>query len=348
MFANMVAKIANSLPLGGKTPPAGEVGGDSESANPRVYRNFESEMEVEEVSQFLNAVNDVLEEPDLTKPDSAEPSSFDEMPQDMQADEPVISAAPEPQLAMEAELEKFAAPEPQPAEFATADAQECRDKDPLGLEEEHLNSSNESEYQRFEDDIMNFLRKEDLDWGPSDKEEMAEEEPTAAPEELVPAAVPAEAEAEAKPAAALDELVHTAAPEEAKPDAAPEEIEPAAVPAEAKPDAAPAEQTPATPLVLRETEMLEMGEFIDPAFFEKAIADHATVKIAGFNAAEELLQIEYLGEFDPHTGQPKVPVVSVENFQDGTGAFIALDGCVAAEVVGAQNLDPAEVVLVAE
>ncbi|MCP5089259.1 MAG: hypothetical protein GY952_20975 [Rhodobacteraceae bacterium] len=343
-------------------------------------------MEVEEVSQFLNAVNDVLEEPDLTKPDSAEPSSFDEMPQDMQADEPVISAAPEPQLAMEAELEKFAAPEPQPAEFATADAQECRDKDPLGLEEEHLNSSNESEYQRFEDDIMNFLRKEDLDWGPSDKEEMAEEEPTAAPEELVPAAVPAEAEAEAKPAAALDELVHTAAPEEAKPDAAPEElepaavpaeaeakpaaaleellhtaapeeakpdaapeeIEPAAVPAEAKPDAAPAEQTPATPLVLRETEMLEMGEFIDPAFFEKAIADHATVKIARFNAAEELLQIEYLAEFDPHTGQPKVPVVSVENFQDGTGAFIALDGCVAAEVVGAQNLDPAEVVLVAE
>ncbi|MCP5072385.1 MAG: hypothetical protein GY947_03715 [Rhodobacteraceae bacterium] len=273
MFANMVAKITNSLPLGAKFPGASEVKETSNGQSKKVYRNFESETEVEQVSQFMDAVSDALYEPETDSKEFAE-NGFQDLP---------ATDAPLSEAVCEAEFQEFE--EAERSEFAAAEARERVESDPLGLDEGIQNF----EDQGIDDDIMNLLRDEDLDWGePEDEAFLAEER-------------------EEKP-------------ENGKPTA---------------------------PLVLRETEMLELGDFVDPSFFDEAVAEYSSVKIAKFDADEESLQIEYLPQIDPETGLKMVPVVAIEDFDDETGAFIALDGVVVAEVIGAQYLDPAEIILVA-
>ena len=63
-------------------------------------------------------------------------------------------------------------------------------------------------------------------------------------------------------------------------------------------------------------------------------------RIAGFNPRTDTLELEYTRAL----GRPDI---TVTDFADGTGASIALNGVVVAEVAGAQGLNPASIVLVA-
>lgn len=63
-------------------------------------------------------------------------------------------------------------------------------------------------------------------------------------------------------------------------------------------------------------------------------------RISGFNPKTDTLELEYTRAL----GQPEI---SVTDFADGTGASIALNGVVVADVAGAQGLNPASIVLVA-
>ncbi len=60
--------------------------------------------------------------------------------------------------------------------------------------------------------------------------------------------------------------------------------------------------------------------------------------ITGFDPAYDILELEYAAAM----GRPEVTVI---NFPDGTGASIALNGVVVADVEGAQGLDPRRVIL---
>jgi len=62
--------------------------------------------------------------------------------------------------------------------------------------------------------------------------------------------------------------------------------------------------------------------------------------IDGFDPASDVLEFEY-------TAALGLPEVSVIDFADGTGASVALDGVVLADVTGAQGLDPGSVILTA-
>lgn len=61
---------------------------------------------------------------------------------------------------------------------------------------------------------------------------------------------------------------------------------------------------------------------------------------------DDSLRIDYTPKLD-EDGGALVPEVSVVNYEDGTGAFIQLDGITVAEVLGGQNMDPASINLVA-
>jgi hypothetical protein len=60
--------------------------------------------------------------------------------------------------------------------------------------------------------------------------------------------------------------------------------------------------------------------------------------ITGFDPDHDVLELEYTASL----GQPDI---TVTDFQDGTGASVALNGVVVADIVGAQGLDPADIVL---
>lgn len=63
-------------------------------------------------------------------------------------------------------------------------------------------------------------------------------------------------------------------------------------------------------------------------------------RITGFDPATDTLELEYTRAL----GRPEI---TVTDFADGTGASIALNGVVVADVAGAQGLNPASIVLVA-
>lgn len=63
-------------------------------------------------------------------------------------------------------------------------------------------------------------------------------------------------------------------------------------------------------------------------------------RIAGFDPRTDTLELEYTRAL----GRPEV---TVSDFADGTGASIALNGVVVADVAGAQGLSPESIVLVA-
>jgi hypothetical protein len=62
--------------------------------------------------------------------------------------------------------------------------------------------------------------------------------------------------------------------------------------------------------------------------------------IAGFDPSSDLIELEY-------TASLGVPDVTITDFADGSGASIALNGVVVADVTGAQGLDPNSVNLIA-
>lgn len=62
--------------------------------------------------------------------------------------------------------------------------------------------------------------------------------------------------------------------------------------------------------------------------------------VSGFDGATDILELEY-------TSSLGSPDVTVTDFPDGTGASVALNGVVVADVAGAQGLDPESVVLIA-
>lgn len=62
--------------------------------------------------------------------------------------------------------------------------------------------------------------------------------------------------------------------------------------------------------------------------------------VTGFNPATDSLELEYSAAL----GKPDV---TIEDFADGSGASIALNGVVVADVDGAQGLDPASIILTA-
>jgi hypothetical protein len=62
--------------------------------------------------------------------------------------------------------------------------------------------------------------------------------------------------------------------------------------------------------------------------------------ITGFVSGSDQIELEY-------TASLGVPNVTVTDFADGTGASIALNGVVVADVAGAQGLDPSTVNLIA-
>jgi len=62
--------------------------------------------------------------------------------------------------------------------------------------------------------------------------------------------------------------------------------------------------------------------------------------ITGFDPDNDALELEYSAAM----GRPEI---TVTDFSDGTGASIALNGVVVADVQGAQGLDPADVILTA-
>ncbi|NOX72450.1 MAG: hypothetical protein GXP03_02085 [Alphaproteobacteria bacterium] len=92
---------------------------------------------------------------------------------------------------------------------------------------------------------------------------------------------------------------------------------------------------------LYEQDLQEQGDLIDPLQAETA-SNFETLDfergdtILSFNASTDILELEY-------TATLGVPAVSVTDFADGTGASIALNGVVVADVAGAQGLDPQSV-----
>lgn len=62
--------------------------------------------------------------------------------------------------------------------------------------------------------------------------------------------------------------------------------------------------------------------------------------ISSFNPRVDLLELEY-------TAAMGMPEVTIMDFADGSGASIALNGVVVADVAGAQGLDPGVVSLIA-
>ena len=61
--------------------------------------------------------------------------------------------------------------------------------------------------------------------------------------------------------------------------------------------------------------------------------------ITDFDPGADAIQIEIEGGGDPG-------LVSVEDFEDGSGATIFYDGAAVADVTGAQGIDPADIALV--
>jgi hypothetical protein len=94
---------------------------------------------------------------------------------------------------------------------------------------------------------------------------------------------------------------------------------------------------------LYEQDLQQQGDLIDPLQAQSA-SDFETLDfergdtILSFNASSDVLELEY-------TASLGVPDVSVTDFPDGTGASIALNGVVVADVAGAQGLDPQSVML---
>jgi hypothetical protein len=94
---------------------------------------------------------------------------------------------------------------------------------------------------------------------------------------------------------------------------------------------------------LYEQDLQEQGDLIDPLQAQSA-SDFETLDfergdtILSFNAASDVLELEY-------TASLGTPDISVTDFPDGTGASIALNGVVVADVAGAQGLDPQSVML---
>ncbi len=62
--------------------------------------------------------------------------------------------------------------------------------------------------------------------------------------------------------------------------------------------------------------------------------------ISAFNPKSDTLELEY-------TAALGSPEVSITDFADGTGASVALNGVVVADVTGAQGLDPSVISLIA-
>jgi hypothetical protein len=89
------------------------------------------------------------------------------------------------------------------------------------------------------------------------------------------------------------------------------------------------------------------GEGADIFNIDVAVAGAGVVQVTDFNPSEDTLELEYTASNDPDTGEPIVPELSVTNLADGTGASIAIDGVIVAEVTGAQNLDPSIISLIA-
>jgi hypothetical protein len=96
---------------------------------------------------------------------------------------------------------------------------------------------------------------------------------------------------------------------------------------------------------LYEQDLQEQGDLIDPLVlgFSDGIETLDFERgdtILSFNAQSDVLELEY-------TASLGVPDVSVTDFLDGTGASIALNGVVVADVAGAQGLEPANILLAA-
>ena len=61
-------------------------------------------------------------------------------------------------------------------------------------------------------------------------------------------------------------------------------------------------------------------------------------RITGFDPARDVLELEYSAALD-------APEVTITDFPDGTGASVALNGVVVADIEGAQGLSPESVIL---
>lgn len=62
--------------------------------------------------------------------------------------------------------------------------------------------------------------------------------------------------------------------------------------------------------------------------------------VSGFDGATDVLELEYTSALGP-------PDVTVTDFPDGSGASVAMNGVVVADVAGAQGLDPDNIILIA-
>jgi hypothetical protein len=89
-------------------------------------------------------------------------------------------------------------------------------------------------------------------------------------------------------------------------------------------------------------ESVEEGAVIDVYDLDP---DMAAAHIDGFDAGSEALEIEYLADFDPETGAPLEPEVSVAYDAEADLTTIALDGAAVAELPGDAGLTAADITL---
>ncbi|MBR9862352.1 MAG: hypothetical protein GYB24_02815 [Rhodobacteraceae bacterium] len=75
--------------------------------------------------------------------------------------------------------------------------------------------------------------------------------------------------------------------------------------------------------------------------------DPETLEIAGFDPAEDQLQLEYDAMHDPQTGALLPATVSVITSKDGQNADIAINDVIVAKLAGVQGITPAHIQLVA-
>ena len=88
------------------------------------------------------------------------------------------------------------------------------------------------------------------------------------------------------------------------------------------------------PLVLGPDLLADFANPAVPDIYDFARGD----MIAGFNPKYDVLELEYSRALG-------IPEITVTDFPDGSGASIALNGVVVADVEGAQGLNPATIML---
>ncbi|PLS23279.1 hypothetical protein [Neptunicoccus cionae] len=85
----------------------------------------------------------------------------------------------------------------------------------------------------------------------------------------------------------------------------------------------------------------------DAEHFAPALSNLETIEIAGFDPAEDQLQIEYDAITDPQSGAALPVELSVNLSKDGQSADIAINDMVVAKLAGVQGITPSHIQLVA-